>query len=74
VECVEEVKRIAKLGHKGILWGGLSDFFGYPWMGDRYWYPLWEVVQETGMVLCLHQQSVAVERIEVEVGKTPEKR
>src|SRR5262245_57916916 len=72
MECVEEVKRIANLGHKGILWGGLSDIFGYPWMGDRYWYPLWEAVQEIGMVLCLHQQSVAVERIKVEMGKTPE--
>ena len=27
VECVEEVKRIARLGHKGILWGNSARLF-----------------------------------------------
>ena len=49
-ECVEEVKRIVKIGHKGVLWGGLSDIFGYPWMGDPYWFPLWETIQDMNIV------------------------
>jgi len=71
-ECVEEVRRIARIGHKGVLWGGLSDIFGYPWMGDPYWFPLWETIQDMDIVLCLHQQSAAIERIKLETGKIPE--
>jgi len=70
-EAVEEVNRCARLGYKGVCWGGLVDIYGYPWMGDPYWYPLWEAIQDTDMVLSLHQQSAAIDRIKIEPGITP---
>ena len=70
-EAVEEVNRCAKIGYKGFCWGGLVDIYGYPWMGDPYWYPLWEAVQDNDMVMSLHQQSAAIDRIKIEPGVTP---
>ena len=30
-DSVEEVHRAAKMGHKGVCWGGSMDIFGMPW-------------------------------------------
>ena len=50
-DSVQEVHRAAKIGHKGVCWGGSMDIFGMPWVGDPHWDPLWAAIQETDVVL-----------------------
>jgi predicted TIM-barrel fold metal-dependent hydrolase len=54
-DSVAEVHRVAKLGHKGVCWGGSMDVFGMPWFGDTHWDPLWAAIQENNIVLAMHR-------------------
>jgi len=61
-ETVKEVQRAAKIGHKGVCFGGSMDLLGYPWFGDRYWDPLWAVIQDSDMVLSIHRTGSFADR------------
>lgn len=49
-----EVRRCAELGHKAILFTGAPHEFGFPYIGDPHWNPLWEAAQETKLPISLH--------------------
>ena len=51
---VAEVRRGAQMGHKGILFTGEPQEFGFPLIGDRHWDPLWRVAAETGLSISFH--------------------
>ena len=52
--AVEEVRRCAKMGHKGILFTGEPQYFGKPLIGDAHWNPLWEVACELDLPISFH--------------------
>jgi hypothetical protein len=37
--AAKEIDRAAKLGYKGAVFGGSMDQLGFPWIGDKYYYP-----------------------------------
>ncbi len=49
-----EIRRCAKRGHKGILFTGAPQEFGFPYIGDAHWQPLWDAAQEVGLPISLH--------------------
>ena len=51
---VQEVRRCAAMGHKGILFTGAPHTFGQPIIGDRHWDPLWEVACELDLPISFH--------------------
>ena len=67
--AADEVRRCAKLGHRGILFTGEPQAYKLPYLGDRHWDPLWNVAAETGLPVNLHLGSAnfteefAMERI-----------
>jgi predicted TIM-barrel fold metal-dependent hydrolase len=52
--AVQEVRRCAALGHKGILFTGEPQSFGQPLLGDPHWHPLWEVAVELDLPVSFH--------------------
>jgi predicted TIM-barrel fold metal-dependent hydrolase len=56
--AVAEVNRSAKIGHKGVAFGGSMDRLGYPWLGDPYWYPMYQAIQDNDMVLSIHRMGL----------------
>jgi predicted TIM-barrel fold metal-dependent hydrolase len=52
--AVDEVRRCAALGHRGILFTGEPHKFGQPLLGDRAWDPLWETAVELGLPISFH--------------------
>ena len=52
--AVQEVRRCAALGHKGILFTGEPQSFGQPLLGDPHWNPLWEVAVELDLPISFH--------------------
>jgi predicted TIM-barrel fold metal-dependent hydrolase len=50
----EEAIRAISLGHRGITWGPVMDAFGYKPTWDEYWDPLYAVLQEANIPLCIH--------------------
>lgn len=52
--CVAEMKRAWKLGHKGIIFTGEPHHFGYPWLADKYWEPLWSQAEDLGLPINFH--------------------
>jgi uncharacterized protein len=52
--AVTEVRRCAKLGHKGILFTGEPQYFGKPLIGDPHWNPLWEVACDLDLPISFH--------------------
>jgi predicted TIM-barrel fold metal-dependent hydrolase len=52
--AVEEVRRCAAMGHKGILFTGEPQYFGQPLIGDPHWNPLWEVAVEFDLPISFH--------------------
>jgi predicted TIM-barrel fold metal-dependent hydrolase len=47
-ECVKEVHRVAKTGHKSILACSEPQAFGHPRVGDRHWDPFWAASPRRG--------------------------
>ena len=52
--AVQEVRRCAAIGHKGILFTGEPQSFGQPLLGDPHWNPLWEVAVELDLPISFH--------------------
>jgi len=52
--AVQEVRRCAAMGHKGILFTGEPQSFGQPLLGDPHWNPLWEVAVELDLPISFH--------------------
>lgn len=52
--AVREIRRGAAMGHKGILFTGDPQSFGFPILGDRHWDPLWEVACELDLPVSFH--------------------
>ena len=52
--AVTEVRRCAKMGHKGILFTGEPQYFGQPLIGEAHWNPLWEVACELDLPISFH--------------------
>jgi uncharacterized protein len=53
-DCVREVQRCAELGFRAVLFTGEPHRFDLPYLGDRYWDPLWSAVQEHRLPVNLH--------------------
>ena len=51
---VEEVRRCAAMGHRGILFSGAPQELGQPLLGDPHWNPLWETAVELGLPISFH--------------------
>lgn len=51
---VQEVRRCAAMGHKGILFTGEPQSLGQPLLGDPHWNPLWEVAVELDLPISFH--------------------
>jgi predicted TIM-barrel fold metal-dependent hydrolase len=51
---VEETQRCVELGFRGILFTGEPQRFGLPYLGDRYWDPLYATAQEAGLPIHFH--------------------
>lgn len=52
--AVEEVRRCAAMGHKGILFTGEPQYYGMPLIGDSHWNPLWEAAVELDLPISFH--------------------
>ena len=52
--AVNEVRRCAAKGHKGILFTGEPQCYGKPLLGDAHWNPLWEVAVELDLPISFH--------------------
>ena len=59
--AVDEIRRCAAMGHKGILFSGSPQALGFPYIGDPHWQPIWDVARDTGLPISLHIGSVNVE-------------
>jgi len=53
-ECVKEVERAAKIGHKSILACGDPSAFGEPRLAHKHWEPFWAAVNDTGLPISFH--------------------
>ena len=51
---VEEVRRCAELGHRGVLFTGEPQRYDLPYLGDPHWDPFWAAVQELGLPVSFH--------------------
>jgi predicted TIM-barrel fold metal-dependent hydrolase len=53
---VVEVNRATRMGHRGIVMFALPSLMvnELPHISDPFWYPLWEVCQDTGLPIHLH--------------------
>ena len=52
--AVVEVRRCARLGHRGILFTGEPHAFGQPVIGDPHWDPLWQAAVEHDLPVSFH--------------------
>ncbi len=52
--AVAEIHRGRDLGHKAILFMGAPQDFGFPFLGDSHWEPLWKAAQDVDLPLSLH--------------------
>jgi len=52
--AVDEIRRARKLGHKAILFMGAPQDFGFPFLGDAHWEPIWHAAQDVDLPLSLH--------------------
>jgi len=53
-ECVKEIDRAAKLGHKTILACTKPEDYGMPHLAHPHWDPYWAAIQETGLPVSFH--------------------
>ena len=51
---VDEIKRCAEWGIRGILFTGEPQRFGFPLLGDHHWDPLYATAQEMGLPIHFH--------------------
>jgi predicted TIM-barrel fold metal-dependent hydrolase len=49
-----EIPRCAKRGHRGILFTGAPQDFGFPYLGSDHWNPLWRAAQDAGLPVSFH--------------------
>ncbi len=52
--CVKELERGAAAGHRGVLFTGEPQRFGLPFLGEKYWDPLWSAAQDAGLAIHFH--------------------
>lgn len=52
--AAEEVRRIAALGMRAVAFSENPTTLGLPSVYTDHWEPLWQAVDETGLVVCLH--------------------
>ena len=52
--CVEEMERVAKKGHRGIVWGGHTDEYGLPRLADPHWEPVWQQAEDLELAVNFH--------------------
>ena len=52
--AVDEVRRCAELGHRGVLFTGEPQRYDLPYLGDKHWDPFWATVQELGLPISFH--------------------
>ena len=52
--AVDEVRRCAELGHRGVLFTGEPQRYDLPYLGDPHWDPFWATVQELGLPISFH--------------------
>ena len=52
--CVTEIDRVAKSGHKGVLWGGHTETYGLPRLQDTHWEPIWQAADDAGLAINFH--------------------
>ena len=70
-KAVVELDRMAKRGVKGISFA-FPEQFGYPPIGDEYWYPLWAAAQDAGLSINFHVGSGASMGLRRTSALTPE--
>lgn len=51
---IKEMERAAKLGHKGIIFGGEPEFFGQPKLTDPHWDRFWAAAQSMRLPINFH--------------------
>jgi hypothetical protein len=49
-----EIERSAARGHRGVLFTGEPQKFGFPALADPHWDPLWAAAQDTGLPVSFH--------------------
>ena len=52
--CVEEMQRVAKAGHRGIIWGGHTETYGLPRLADPHWEPIWQQAEDLELAVNFH--------------------
>jgi predicted TIM-barrel fold metal-dependent hydrolase len=57
--AVKELERTAAKGARGVAFSESPTKLGLPSIHDkdRYWDPVWRTVEETGLIVCMHQGS-----------------
>lgn len=58
---LDEIERIAALGHKGIAFTQDPSYFGLPALCDRHWDPMWASAQEKGFPINFHIASAGTD-------------
>lgn len=53
-QCVAEIERTAKLGHKGVLFTGKPDRYGAEPLAHPQWEPVWSACEEYEQTLNFH--------------------
>jgi predicted TIM-barrel fold metal-dependent hydrolase len=53
-ECVKEIERSAKNGHRGILMTNQPHVFDFPRITEKHWNPLWAAAQDAEMSINFH--------------------
>src|SRR5262249_27926103 len=49
-----EIERSAARGHRGVLFTGEPQKFGFPSLADPHWDPLWSAAQDAGLPISFH--------------------
>jgi predicted TIM-barrel fold metal-dependent hydrolase len=52
--AVEEARRCAELGHRGVLFTGEPQRYDLPYLGDEHWDPFWAAVQDLDLSISFH--------------------
>ena len=60
--ATKEASRCIDKGHRAVIFGAAMDSFGYRPTFDRYWDPLWSVLQDAEVPVAFHQPSTTMDR------------
>jgi predicted TIM-barrel fold metal-dependent hydrolase len=52
--AVTEIERGAAAGHRGVLFTGEPQRFGFPFLGEAHWDPVWSAAQDAGLAIHFH--------------------